>query len=59
MSVKVVNIQKQLLSDNWYVLNKYAYDLERNNGEWVHQEREVYDRGTEPPFCYITAARAR
>lgn len=45
MSVKVVNIQKQLLSDNWYVLNKYAYDLERNNGEWVHQEREVYDRG--------------
>ncbi|ANI31296.1 GDP-mannose pyrophosphatase [Yersinia entomophaga] len=45
MSAKIENIQRTLLSDNWYVLNKYSYDLKRKNGELVHQEREVYDRG--------------
>ncbi|CNE07498.1 GDP-mannose pyrophosphatase NudK [Yersinia nurmii] len=45
MSAKIANIQRTLLSDNWYVLNKYSYDLKRKNGELVHQEREVYDRG--------------
>jgi nudix-type nucleoside diphosphatase (YffH/AdpP family) len=33
------------LSDNWYVLKKYTFDLQRHDGEWQRQQREVYDRG--------------
>ncbi|MES3024166.1 MAG: GDP-mannose pyrophosphatase NudK [Pseudomonadota bacterium] len=33
------------LSDNWYVLKKYVFDLRRKNGEWQRQNREAYDRG--------------
>ena len=34
-----------LLSDNWYVLKKYTFDLRRRDGAWQEQVREVYDRG--------------
>lgn len=33
------------LSDNWYKLDKYNFDYKQLNGEWVNQNREVYDRG--------------
>ncbi|WP_416424744.1 GDP-mannose pyrophosphatase NudK [Pseudomonas sp. App30] len=36
---------KVLLSDNWYLLNKYTFDLRRRDGSWQTQTREVYDRG--------------
>ena len=42
---KIKNIKKKLLSDNWYTLNKYTYDFELQNGDWVTHERESYDRG--------------
>ena len=45
MSAKIENVNKELLSDNWYVLNKYTFDLERKNGGFVRQMHEVYDRG--------------
>lgn len=45
MSSKIRNIEKTLLSDNWYTLNKYSYDYQNSNGGWEHQEREAYDRG--------------
>lgn len=45
MSSKIENIKNQLLSDNWYVLRKYTYDLIKRNGERQPQVREVYDRG--------------
>jgi len=45
MSTKIRNIKKQLLSDNWYTLNKYSYDYQKPTGEWERQEREAYDRG--------------
>jgi nudix-type nucleoside diphosphatase (YffH/AdpP family) len=45
MTDKIKNIHKTLLSDNWYVLNKYSFDYLSDSGEWQHQEREVYDRG--------------
>lgn len=44
-SSRIENVQNQLLSDNWYVLRKYTYDLIRRNGERQPQSREVYDRG--------------
>lgn len=45
VSNKIRNINKQLLSDNWYTLNKYSFDYQQSNGEWQRQEREAYDRG--------------
>ncbi len=45
MSAKIENIKNQLLSDNWYVLRKYTYDLIKRNGQRQPQVREVYDRG--------------
>lgn len=41
-----VRIQaEELLSDNWYVLKKYTFDLRRRDGRWQSQTREIYDRG--------------
>ena len=37
--------QTELLSDNWYILNKVTFDYLRKDGIWVTQKREVYDRG--------------
>lgn len=38
-------IDTQTLSDDWYTLKKYTFALQRQNGEWQQQNREVYDRG--------------
>lgn len=45
MNTRVKNIEKKLLSDNWYKLNKYSFDYQKSSGEWERQEREAYDRG--------------
>lgn len=45
MNSKIKNIEKKVLSNNWYTLNKYSFDYQQNNGEWKRQEREAYDRG--------------
>ncbi|WP_447649782.1 NUDIX domain-containing protein [Pseudomonas abietaniphila] len=36
---------EQTLSDDWYLLKKYSFDLQRRDGSWQSQTREVYDRG--------------
>jgi len=41
--VRIIN--SETLSDNWYILKKYTFDLQRRDGEWQRQQREVYDRG--------------
>ena len=35
----------EVLSDNWYVLRKFTYDYQKENGHWETQVREAYDRG--------------
>ena len=41
-----IKIQKtELLSDNWYVLNKVTFDYQKKDESWITQKREVYDRG--------------
>ncbi|MCL5497514.1 GDP-mannose pyrophosphatase [Escherichia coli] len=35
----------KILSDDWYTLTKYTFELCRRDGEWQRQNREVYDRG--------------
>ncbi|MBD0776711.1 GDP-mannose pyrophosphatase NudK [Maribacter sp. ANRC-HE7] len=42
---RVKNIKTELLSDNWYILHKYTFDYEKEDGTWETQMREVYDRG--------------
>ncbi|WP_432700467.1 GDP-mannose pyrophosphatase [Kluyvera cryocrescens] len=38
-------IENQTLANDWYLLKKYTFDLQRRNGQWQRQSREVYDRG--------------
>jgi len=37
--------KKEILSDNWYTLNKISFDYLNKEGVWESQEREAYDRG--------------
>ena len=45
MNSRVRNVQKQVLSDNWYTLRKVTFEYQKKNGEWETQHREAYDRG--------------
>ncbi len=36
---------REILSDNWYTLNKYTFEYQRPDGSWETQQREAYDRG--------------
>jgi nudix-type nucleoside diphosphatase (YffH/AdpP family) len=41
-----VRIKKvETLSDDWYVLKKTTFELQRSDGTWQQQSRETYDRG--------------
>ncbi len=42
---KIRNIEKTQLSNNWYTLNKFRFDYQKEDGAWETQEREAYDRG--------------
>lgn len=41
----VRNIKTELLSNNWYTLNKITFEYQREDGGWETQVRESYDRG--------------
>lgn len=43
--MKIRNLTKTLLSNNWYTLSKYAFEYQLPDGQWQYQEREAYDRG--------------
>lgn len=45
MNPKIQITKTELLSDNWYLLNKVTYEFTPQNGEPETQRREVYDRG--------------
>jgi GDP-mannose pyrophosphatase NudK len=38
-------IKEDLLSDNWYTLKKYTYEILKRDGSRQEHSREVYDRG--------------
>ncbi|WP_419211931.1 GDP-mannose pyrophosphatase NudK [Maribacter sp. X9] len=42
---RIKNIERKVLSDNWYTLNKYSFDYQKQDGTWEAQHREAYDRG--------------
>src|SRR5258705_1499119 len=41
--VRVKNVE--ILSDDYYLLQKTTFEYRRANGEWQTQSREAYDRG--------------
>ena len=41
---RVRNIERELLSDNWYSLEKITFEYLRDDGVWEKQIREAYDR---------------
>lgn len=45
MKPEIKNIESKILSDHWYTLNRVSFDYLRQDGTWVHQVRESYDRG--------------
>ncbi len=42
-NIKIKNTE--VLSDNWYTLNKVTYEFKNKLGEWETHSREAYDRG--------------
>ncbi|SHM62354.1 GDP-mannose pyrophosphatase NudK [Chryseobacterium polytrichastri] len=42
---KVKILQTEILSDNWYTLNKITFEKTNSNGSIQTQSREAYDRG--------------
>ncbi|MFN3136864.1 MAG: NUDIX domain-containing protein [Allomuricauda sp.] len=44
-SDRIRNIERELLSDNWYSLEKITFEYLRDDGVWEKQIREAYDRG--------------
>ena len=42
---RIKNIKRELLSDNWYTLNKFTFDFQKEDGTWEKHHREAYDRG--------------
>ena len=42
---RIKHVKKEVLSDNWYTLNKFTYQYQKEDGSWETQSREAYDRG--------------
>jgi len=58
LNSKIKIKETQLLSDNWYTLNKVTYEYQKKNGEWETHSREAYDRGNGAAILlYNTANR--
>ena len=45
MSFKINIIKDKLLSENYFILRNFTYELATKSGEVVRHKREVYDRG--------------
>ena len=42
---KIIIKNTEVLSNNWYTLNKITFDYQKKDDSWITQKREVYDRG--------------
>lgn len=56
---KVKNIKTELLSDNWYTLNKITFDYQKEDGSWETQIREAYDRGNGAAILLYNTERGK
>jgi len=53
--IRIQNVET--LSDDWYILKKTTFDLQRNDGSWQRQSRETYDRGNGAVILLYNLAR--
>ena len=58
MNEKIRILKKEILSDNWYVLNKITYEFLQKDGSWQTQNREAYDRGNGATILLYNKAAA-
>lgn len=54
---KIKVTETQLLSDNWYMLNKVTFDYEMKDGKIESHIREVYDRGNGAAILLYNTAK--
>jgi GDP-mannose pyrophosphatase NudK len=45
MNDQIRMIKEEILSNSWYVLKKFTFELRDRDGVWETQVREAYDRG--------------
>jgi len=45
MPATIEVIKNKILSDNWFVLRNFTYELTAQDGSTIRHKREVYDRG--------------
>ncbi|RWR00836.1 GDP-mannose pyrophosphatase [[Pantoea] beijingensis] len=45
MSTKVAIVKNKVLSENYFLLRNFTYDLTARDGALIRHKREVYDRG--------------
>lgn len=45
MSAKIDVIKNKILSENWFTLRNFTYDLTKKDGSTLRHKREVYHRG--------------
>ncbi len=58
MKNPTITIQKtELLSDNWYILNKVTFDYNMDSNDTETQVREVYDRGNGAVILLYNSAK--
>jgi GDP-mannose pyrophosphatase NudK len=50
-------LKTEVLSDNWYVLRKVTYRIQKPDGTWETQSREAYDRGNGATVLLFDPAR--
>jgi GDP-mannose pyrophosphatase NudK len=50
-------LKTEVLSNNWYVLRKVTFRLEKRDGIWETQSREAYDRGNGATILPYNLAR--
>jgi len=58
MNEKVKILEKEILSNNWYVLRKITYQYLQKDGSWQTQQREAYDRGNGATILLYNKASA-
>jgi nudix-type nucleoside diphosphatase (YffH/AdpP family) len=50
-------LASQVLSDDWFLLKKTTFELQRRDGSWQRQSRETYDRGNGAVLLLFNAER--
>ncbi|HVX81176.1 MAG TPA: NUDIX domain-containing protein [Devosiaceae bacterium] len=59
MRNRVKIVSEEVLSRNWGILKRTAFDFQRRDGSWQRQVRETYDRGPAAAVLLHDAGRGK